>query len=132
MIFWYGASVGSYYSHSPYAKRLLHTAAHNLSNSYRPEFGCVPVGKAMGGGDLGDRTLGIDSMAPLLQLFMSSGNTRAEHIANNHINTAIRECYTEEGAWIIQKRLDEGYLNSAVQPGRWARGHAWGLSLIHI
>lgn len=127
MIFWYGNGLGAQLAHSPYAKKMAHTAANALIDSYSSKLQFIPVGMAMGGGEKGSNTLVIDTLSPLLQLCLYSNNKRAERVALNHLNTTINACFNDDGSWYEKVSYENKKIITEGEPGNWARGHAWGL-----
>lgn len=127
MIFGYGTALGAQVAHSPYAKRMAYTATDALIDSYHASLKFIPIGKAMGGGEMGDKTLSIDTLSSLLQLCHYSNNKRATRVAINHLNTAITACFNDDGSWYDKKRHDGSRFIHSGEKGAWARGHAWGL-----
>lgn len=127
MIFWNACALGAKKSYSPYAKMLANTAANSLIKRYDAELACIPVGKAMGGGERGDKTLVIDTLSPLIQLCLYADNKSAERIAYKHLVTTVNTCLTESGAIHDSLFYNNQKFTHQKQAGTWARGQAWGV-----
>jgi len=129
MIFWYGAALGARWFGDNDALQQTQKAIDALISSYDEQMQCIPLGTAMGGGKDGARCLSIDTFSSLVQLLSFETSQHNEAIAQQHTNTLLNACFTQEGAFHSHARynLEQQHFQPTDVAGQWSRGQAWGM-----
>ncbi|SEE02047.1 glucuronyl hydrolase [Pseudomonas anguilliseptica] len=127
LIFWYGAGLGKRLLGNPLAAELAAQAADHLACAFDPLMGCIPLGRDLGGGDLGDRSLSVDPLAATLGLFALDANPRLLGLGLQQLQTSLHACGSADGAWSSHAHFQQGQWQVGDKPGNWSRGQAWTL-----
>lgn len=127
LIFWYGAGLGSHLLANPIAGELASQASERLARAFDPQLGCIPMGRALGGGELGDNSLSIDPLAATLQLFALDASPRLLGLGLQQLQTSLHACAGADGAWSSHAHYQQGQWQTGDKPGNWSRGQAWAL-----
>ena len=127
LIFWYGAGLGAQLLADPEAADLAQQAAQRLAHAFDPVLGCIPLGREMGGGAQGGRSLSIDPLAATLQLFALGGEPGLLSLGRQHLHTSFRACAGAQVTWSSHARHEQGQWHAADLPGDWSRGQAWAM-----
>lgn len=127
LIFWYGAGLGAQLLADPEAAELAQQAAQRLAHGFDPVLGCIPLGREMGGGATGDRSLSIDPLAATLNLFALGNDAGLLSLGRQQVQTSFRACAGAQGAWSSHALHDQGQWHAGDSAGNWSRGQAWAL-----
>ena len=127
LIFWYGAGLGAQLLADPEAAELAQQAAQRLAHAFDPVLGCIPLGREMGGGAQGDRSLSIDPLAATLNLFALGNAPDLLSLGRQHLHTSFRACAGSAGAWSSHALDEQGQWHVGDPAGDWSRGQAWAM-----
>ena len=127
LIFWYGAGLGAQLLADPEAADLAGEVVQRLAQVFDPVLGCIPLGREMGGGAQGDRSLSIDPLAATLNLFALGNDAGLLSQGRQHLHTSFRACAGAEGAWSSHALHDQGQWHAGDAAGDWSRGQAWAM-----
>ncbi|UJP05133.1 MAG: glucuronyl hydrolase [Nitrosomonas sp.] len=125
MIFWYGAALGEVWFRDAHARSLVQESMIAITQSFNPKLNCFPLGTALGGGDSGNRTVTVDSLAALIQLFGSSRQKLHHAMTRRHVETLLAACSSTNGAFHAAARFNGRGFEPTGQAGQWSRGQAW-------
>ncbi|WLH89268.1 glucuronyl hydrolase [Pseudomonas sp. FP453] len=127
LIFWYGAGLGAQLLADSEAAALAGEAAQRLAHGFDPVLCCIPLGREMGGGALGDRCLSIDPLAATLNLFALGNTPDLLSLGRQHLQTSFRACAGADGAWSSHALHEQGQWHAGDPAGDWSRGQAWAM-----
>lgn len=127
LIFWYGAGLGAQLLADPEAAALAGEAAQRLAHAFDPVLGCIPLGREMGGGAQGDRSLSIDPLAATLNLFALGNAPDLLSLGRQHLQASFRACAGGPGAWSSHALNEQGQWLVGDLAGDWSRGQAWAM-----
>jgi len=123
MIFWYGAGYPKTLLPKSAFERLALLGGEAVSMRFDSAMSCVPLGTALGGGELGKRKISADSLAALIFLLCRYGDAS---IAKAHLDTYRLSCVFDSGACVAEATFNPATQWSFKQaPGEWSRGQAW-------
>lgn len=127
LIFWYGAGLGAQLLADSQAGALAGEAAQRLARAFDPVLGGIPLGREMGGGAQGERSLSIDPLAATLKLFALGNEPDRLSLGRQHLQASFRACAGSVGAWSSHALYEQGQWHAADRPGDWSRGQAWAM-----
>ncbi|MFE0427424.1 sugar ABC transporter permease [Streptomyces sp. NPDC058953] len=142
MTFWYGAAHGALLCGEPEAAAVAREGAAALAASGRsggPDGSggdYVPLGTALGHGERGAGTLGVDAAAAVIALLDRAGRDHGEpgweKLAEAHATAVLTHCVTPDGT--IRATARPGEPAPADPAGAphdgWPRGQAWGMAAL--
>ncbi|PTN11159.1 glucuronyl hydrolase [Nitrosomonas aestuarii] len=130
-VFWYGSALGSNWFGDMNAQTQVKSAITAIAATYNPELECFPLGAAMGGGEKGERSISIDSLAALIQLLGSGADEQHEiqTMLRRHVDTILGYCCDtqNQGAFHALASYSRRKFTPLDNAGVWSRGQAWAM-----
>lgn len=126
LIYWYGAALGDHWFADPSAHHMAQQAASRLSDTWRSDLACWPLGCAMGGGLEGDGRISVDPLAASVQLLARYAERSSRDRLERHLQTVAKSLGDGSGAYLGHAHLPITGTPSE-RAGNWSRGQAWAM-----
>ncbi|MEU3597691.1 sugar ABC transporter permease [Streptomyces sp. NPDC006798] len=136
MTFWYGAARTALPGEAAETEQTVREGAAALAAARRSDGSggeYIPLGSALGHGERGTTTLGVDAAAAVISLLSRAGRTHGEpgweKLAEAHATAVLTHCITPDGTVLATARPGDPAPAGPAHHG-WPRGHAWGMAAL--